>query len=136
MSTRIRGKSLILKVNDTEYMADVTSAVLKNEEADGDVTTFADAAAGGARAWFFELTAIQSTDTTSFWSYLWANTGDEVEFVFAPHGNAIPTTAQPHFEGSVTVGAKPDIGGEANATATFEYRLDLVAEPTKVTTGA
>lgn len=133
MSTRIKGKSLSLKVDGTEYMADVSEVMLNNEEADGDVTTFADAAAGGAVQWFFEGSAIQSTDTASFWSYLWDNTGDEVAYVFAPHGNATASSTQPHFTGSVKVGSKPPVGGTANETFTFDYRLDCTGEPTKVT---
>jgi len=133
MSTRIKGKSLSLKVDSTEYMADVSEVTLQNEEADGDVTTFADAAAGGAVQWFFEGSAVQSTDTTSFWSYLWDNTGEEVTYVFAPHGNATASSTQPHFTGSVKVGSKPPVGGTANETFTFDFRLDCTAEPTKVT---
>ncbi|MCX4577943.1 hypothetical protein OHB41_33120 [Streptomyces sp. NBC_01571] len=136
MSARIKGKSLTLKFEDTDYQADIGSATLNNEDADGDFTTFADAAAGGAVQWFFEGEAVQSTDSASFWSYLWDNTGLEVAYVFAPHGNAVASTTQPHFTGSVRVGRKPSIGGTANETFTFEYRLDCTGEPTKVTTGA
>lgn len=132
-STRIRGKALKLSVDAVDYWCDVTSVVLKNEEADGDVTTFCDAAAGGARQFYFEVEAIQSTDSASFWNYLWENTGDEVPFVFAPHGNTAASTTQPHFTGSLVIGPKPDLGGNANETFTFETRLDVVGTPTKVT---
>lgn len=129
MSTRIKGKSLSLKIGDTEYMADATDIVLENEEADGDVTTFADAAAGGSVQWFFTMTALQSTDPTSLWRFLWDSTGDEVTYDFAPHGNAVASATQPHFKGSVTVGSKPSVGGTANETFTFEVRLDCTGEP-------
>lgn len=133
MSTRIKGKSLSFKLGSTEYMADATNIVLQNEEADGDVTTFADAAAGGSVQWFFEMEAIQSTDAESLWRFLWDSTGDEVAYVFAPHGNTTASATQPHFTGNVTVGPKPAVGGEANETFTFEVRLDCTAEPTLVT---
>lgn len=132
MSKRITGKSLSFKLGDTEYMADATNIVLENEDADNDVTTFADAAAGGTKQWFFTMTAVQSTDATSLWSFLWDSTGDEVAYVFAPQGNATPSADAPHFTGTVTVGAKPSIGGEAGNTFTFEVRLDCNEEPTKV----
>lgn len=133
-STRIKGKSLTLKLGTTDYAIDATSVVLESEEADNDVTTFADAAAGAVRQWFFTITAIQSTDAASFWRYLWDNSGTTAAYVFAPHGNAVPSASQPHFTGNVTIGPKPNIGGEANSTFTFEYRLDCNEAPTLDTT--
>ena len=129
MSTRIKGKSLTLTIGGTDYAADATDIVLENEEADGDVTTFADAAAGGAVQWFFTMNAVQSTDAASLWRFLWDSTGDEVAYVFAPHGNATPSASQPHFTGNVTIGSKPAIGGTAGETFTFEVRLDCTGEP-------
>jgi hypothetical protein len=135
MSTRIKGSALKLTIGTTDYWADITSAVLENEEAAAGVTTFADAAAGGARQYYFTISAIQSTDTSSFWSYIWDNTGDIVDYVFAPHGNTTPSTSQPHFEGTVKIPVKPVIGGDAGTTNeyTFEVRMDCQEEPTKVT---
>lgn len=132
MSTRIKGKSLTLTIGAKDYAADATNIVLENEDADNDVTTFADAAAGGSKQWFFTMTAVQSTDADSLWRFLWDSTGDEVAYVFAPHGNTTPSATQPHFTGNVTVGAKPSIGGDANSTFTFEVRLDCKEEPTLV----
>lgn len=132
MSTRIKGKSLTLTIGGTDYAADATNIVLENEDADNDVTTFADAAAGGAKQWFFTMTAVQSTDADSLWRYLWDSTGDEVAYVFAPHGNEVASATQPHFTGTVVVGAKPSVGGEAGSTFTFEVRLDCKEEPTLV----
>lgn len=135
-STRIKGSKLLLTMDGTDYWADAIKVELDNEEASGDVTTFEDAAAGGARQFFFTVTALQSTAASSFWRWLWENTGETVPAVYAPHGNAVATADQPHFEGSVTVGPKPKIGGEAGAstTYTFDYRLDCTAEPTLKTT--
>lgn len=131
-STRIRGKSLVFKLDDTEYACDATSVVLQNEEASDDVITFCEATAGGVQ-WYFEVEAITSTDATSFWSFVWDYAGTEVDFVFAPHGNATPTTAQPHFTGTLNLGTKPSIGGSVNSTFVFTKRFDLVGEPVKVT---
>lgn len=134
-STRIKGKSLVFEVDGLEYACDVTSVTLANEEADDqDAVTFCDAAEGVNVQWYLEVNAITSTDEDSFWSFLWDNAGEtEVGFTFAPHGNAVPSTTQPHFEGTVTLPAAPSIGGEANSTWTFEVRMDLDAAPTKVT---
>lgn len=130
-SARIKGAALALSFGGTEYWADATSVILDNEEADGDVTTFADAAAGGARQFFFTLSAIQSLASGSFWRYVWANTGGSAAFRYAPHGNAIATADQPHFTGTVKIGSKPSLGGDAGAsnTFTFETRFDVEGAP-------
>lgn len=130
-SARIKGAALALIIGGTDQWADSTSVVLDNEEADGDVTTFADAAEGGARQFFFAISAIQSTATGSFWSYVWANTGAKAACRYAPHGNAIATADEPHFLGTLTIGPKPQLGGEAGVKNTFKFevRFDLDAEP-------
>lgn len=131
-STRIRGKALTFKLATTDYSIDATSVVLQNEEAADDVITFCETGQQNVQ-WFFEVEAITSTDATSFWSYCWDNAGDEVAFVFAPHGNATPSTSQPHFTGTLNIGNKPSLGGAVNSTFTFQKRFDLVGAPTKVT---
>lgn len=60
MSARIKGTGLVLEIDGVDYYADCVSAVLENEEAAAAVTTFADAAAGGARQFYFAIEAIQS----------------------------------------------------------------------------
>jgi hypothetical protein len=130
MATRIDGKKLSLKFGTLEVKAESGEFTLDNEEADGGYTTFADAAAGGTRQWFITITSLTATDSTSFWRFLWDNTGEEVAFTFIPHGNVTVTADQPTFTGTAVVGAKPPIGGSAGEDWTFEYRLDLVGEPT------
>ena len=135
-STRIKGKGLTLTINDTDYQCDATSVTLLNEESDGDddATTFCDTTGGGAVSWYFDISAITSTDADSFWSYLWDNAGTEnVAYLFAPHANETASADQPHFTGTLSLPAKPPLGGEANSTWTFEIRLDVDQEPTKVT---
>lgn len=139
-SPRIKGNKLpILTLGSpgAEYAADFISATITNEEADSDVITFEDAASGGSRQYFLNGTAIQSTAATSFWTYTWDNTGEEVAFTYAPHGNAVATVAEPHFVGIVKVGPKPDIGGEASISSTsaftFEFQWEIVGDVTKDT---
>jgi len=139
-STRIKGKGLVFKLEKagtpTEFACDATSVVLLNEEGTGteeDVVTFCDAAEGNTVSWFFDVEAITSTDATSFWSFVWDQSGDEVDFIFAPHGNATASTSQPHFTGSLNIGPKPQIGGTANTTFVFTKRFNVTGEPLKVT---
>lgn len=131
-SNRIKGAALGLTIDGVDYWADVTSVVFDNEEASGDVTTFADAAAGGARQHFATISAIQSVQTASFWRFVWDNTGQTATYKYAPHGNAVATADQPHLTGTLKIGPKPSLGGDAGATNTFtfETRFDIDGEPT------
>lgn len=131
-STRIKGNKLALTLGSpgTDYWADITEYDLYSEEADTDVTTFADASEGGARQYKLKVIAIQSTDADSFWRMVWDSSGTDVAFTLAPHGNATASATQPHFIGTVTVGPKPNVGGAAGPGAfTFEVDWDVVGEP-------
>lgn len=131
-STRIKGKQLRLEIDGVDYWADTKSCFLKNED-DGDtLVTFEDAAAGDVKKYFFEITAIQSMDADSFWSKIWDDSGTEVAFEYAPLGNATPATDQPHFIGTLEIGAKPEVGGEAGKKNTYEFttRFDIIGTPT------
>jgi hypothetical protein len=139
MSTRIKGAALGLTIGGVNYWADIVKCEFDNEEAPSGVTTFADAAAGGARQHFALITAIQSLQSASFWRYVWANTGAEAAYIYAAHGNATATADQPHLTGTLKIGPKPKLGGEAGATNTytFETRFDIDGTPTlDVGTGA
>ena len=129
-STRIKGAALALSFGGTDYWADVTSVTLDNEDADGGVTTFADAAAGGSRQYFFNLSAIQSTATGSFWRNVWANSGNTVAYIYSPGGNTVATADQPVFTGTAKIGPKPAIGGDAgNDEFVFDTRFDIIGVP-------
>jgi hypothetical protein len=137
-SSRIAGNKLpVLTLGSpgASYAADVISWLIENEEADSDVITFEDAASGGTRQFKLTGSAVQSTAALSFWRYVWENTGDTaVPYTIAPHGNAVATASQPHFVGTLTIGAKPSIGGEASTSAssafTFDYEFDIDGIPT------
>lgn len=137
MSTRIKGNALALTFGGTDYWADATSVLMENEETNTGVTTFEDASNSGGRTYFFTISAIQSTDPSSFWRYLWENTGEVVAYKYAVHGNATATDAEPHLTGTVKIGPKPSLGGDAsvNGEYTFTVRLDTQEEPT-LDTGA
>lgn len=136
-STRIRGNKkpqLTIGAPGTDYSADLLSWTIENEEADADVITFEDAENGGGRQYFLRGSAIQSTASTAFWRYVWENSGDEgVPYTIAPHGNAVPSNTEPHFTGTLTIGPKPTIGGEADASRTsafvFDFEFEIDGEP-------
>lgn len=131
-STRIKGTKLALKLGTpaTDVWADITSYSLEPKEADSDTTTFEDASNGGGVDYLLKLSGIQSTDTASFWMMAWSKSGSEVPFTVAPHGNEVPTAAQPHFVGTVKIGMKPKIGGDAGTGAfTFDVEWKCTGEP-------
>lgn len=131
--TKYKGKDLSLTIDAVEVNLEGTSVLLENEEADTDAVTFAELASGTPLQWFFTINAVADYGVGSFWSTLWDNAGASVAFVFKPYGNATATTAQPHFTGNCTINAKPPVGGSANEVFTFEARLDVEGEPTRVT---
>lgn len=134
-AARIKGSNCLLKIAGTDYSDDCAKVFLAPEAADKDVVTFEDARAGGAVDWTFDIDSIQSTEPTAFWNYLWENAGTEgIAYVYAPHGNAVPTEAKPHFTGTLTLPAKPAIGGEAgrDKTYVFSVKLDCDGDPLKV----
>ncbi len=136
-STRIRGNKkpqLTLGTPGLDHSADVISWSIENEEADSDVVTFEDAAEGGGRQFFLRGSAVQSTQSASFWRYVWENSGqDEVPYTIAPHGNAAPTVDEPHFVGTLSIGPKPTIGAEADTSKTsasqFDYEFEIDGQP-------
>ncbi len=138
-STRIKANALKLSIGGTDYWADFSSVSLQSEDASSDVNTFYDASLGGRRDWFFTVSGVQSTETTSFWMAAWDDAGSEVAFIYAPHGNATASSSQPHFTGTLRIPAKGAfvIGGDASADGTFSFdgvRMDVVGEVTLDTT--
>jgi hypothetical protein len=138
-STRIKANALKLSIGGTDYWADFSSVSLQSEDASSDVNTFYDASLGGRRDWFFTVSGVQSTESTSFWMAAWDDAGSEVAFIYAPHGNATASSSQPHFTGTLRIPAKGAfvIGGDASADGTFSFdgvRMDVVGDVTLDTT--
>ena len=133
---------LKFKIGTTEYTADVSKCEITSRAADSDFTSFADAAAGGAREYALEFVARQDLATGTLWRNAWASAGTTVAAKVNPYGNATATAAEPHFTGNVTI-TEPDgtlIGGEAkssvSARMTFACRWVFTAKPVEVVTGA
>lgn len=130
---KFKGKDLSLTIDGVEVNLEATSVVLDNEEADTDAVTFAELASGTPLQWFISIEAVADYGTGSLWTTLWENSGSDVAFVFKPYGNTVASATQPHFTGNATITAKPPVGGTANEVFTFEARLDVVGDPTRVT---
>lgn len=132
-------RQLVLTIGGTDYTAQVSKAVIVSAEADSDFTTFADAAAGGAREYRLEFTAVQDPATGTLWDKVFTSAGTSAAFILKPAGGTTASTSQPHFTGNAVI-TEPDgdfIGGEADssdsARFTFECSWVLTAKPTRVT---
>lgn len=130
---------LQITVDSVDYTAQVSSARVTSGESDTDFVTFADAAAGGAREYRLEFTAVQDATTGTLWDEVFSNAGDTVPVVLKPYGNALPSVSEPHFTMSAII-SEPDgdfIGGEANASATARMTIEcswaLTGKPARVT---
>lgn len=131
-SIRIKGNKLALSFGGVDVWADVTAVTLENTDKDGGLITFKDAAGTPSRQYLIKGTAIQSLQTSSFWRYAWANTGQTVAFRYAPKGNETASADEPHFLGQVKIGPRPMVGGEAGASNefSFEFEWQVEGEPT------
>jgi hypothetical protein len=133
---------LKIKVGSVEYTAEVSKCEVVGGPADSDFTSFADAAAGGAREYRLALTFRQDLSATgTLWRLLWASAGTSVAVRLNPYGNVTASVTEPHYTGNITV-TEPDgtiIGGEANSSrsARFTNSVEWVfsAKPVEVTTG-
>lgn len=141
-STPLGTRSLKIKVGSTEHNMDVSNCRIVSAETDSDFTSFAQAAAGGARDYTLEFTATQDpADSTSLWSRVFDSAGSTVPVSINPYGGSTFSASNPGFTGSVVI-TEPDgdlLGGEADASATSRFTMDLAwkftAKPTRVTTG-
>lgn len=132
-------RSLTVSVGGTDYTGQVSVAKITSAESDADFVTFADAAAGGARDYVFEFTAVQDAATGTLWDKIWTVPGTTVACLLKPYGNVAASVAQPHYTFNAVV-TEPDgdlIGGEADSSTsarmTVECEWPLTAKPTKVT---
>lgn len=115
------------------------TAKFTSGDQDSDFITFADAAAGGARAYNFVSKIAQDMVSGTLWDLMWSAPGSSVTVKIAPYGNAVASPTQPHFQAQCTV-KEPDgdfIGGDADASTTAKMAVDFTwpcdAKPTKIT---
>lgn len=134
---RIKGTGLGFKVEDNGIVRDFWAQATKVE-----MRSKAEHLTGWASTpqvfldsrWQFEITAIQSTDPESFWTFLYENTNRSVPFSYAPHGNEEPSPEQPHFTGIVLIPPPPALGGEAGRFVEylFDISLPIIQGPLRV----
>jgi hypothetical protein len=141
-STPLGTRSLKLKIGTVEYNTDVSNCTIEVADADSDFTSFADAAAGGAKNYTLKFTATQDpADTTSIWTKVFTAAGSTVAVSLNPYGGTTLSATNPGISGNVVV-QLPDgtlLGGDADSSTTAKWTMDLewpfTAKPTLVTTG-
>lgn len=120
-STRIKAQNIIFKIGTTDYACDATMVELSLDDAPGDVQTFCEYRVGGQ--WKLTLEGITSGDAASLYQVIWANFGTKVAFTVAPGGNATPTTALPHYTGTVVFTQLPPLSLSTNEMVKFSVEL-------------
>lgn len=130
---------LKLTIGGTDVTAQVSRAVVTSGESDADFITFADAAAGGAREYRLEFTAVQDAATGTLWDQVFSNAGTTVAGILMPYGNTAASVTQPHYTFNAVI-SEPDgdfIGGEADSSTTAKMTIEcswaLDAKPVKKT---
>jgi hypothetical protein len=120
-STRITAQNILFKIAGTDYACDANSVVLELGDAPGDVQTFCEVRPGGE--WALTLSGITSGETTSLYQVLWTNFGSTATFVIAPNGNSVPSTDEPHYQGTVVFNQLPPLNLTSNEVTTFTITL-------------
>lgn len=144
--TAIGGRKVEVKItggtpSSVSFKGYLTNARFNSADSENDTVTFQDAAAGGAKDYFFQGSALQDdgADANAFFSFVEGNVGTDVLVTIMPQGNTTASTTQPHRAATCTVAAFDGdyFGGEANKSATFKNTFDFswpaTAAPTKKT---
>jgi hypothetical protein len=125
---RIKGKSIVFEVNSTEYAGQVSNVTFSSAVGTlgfGDYTDSLDFTCA--------VSGFQDTAAASLHTALWNSPGASVAITFAPHGNAEPTVAQPHFTATGYAETVPDLGGAAGEFFVYDINFILDSKPTRVT---
>lgn len=119
-------KKCKIEVGEDSYTADITSWKFSAADADSDVTTFAEADAGGSKDITWSPTIIQDDAVASFWSFVYDHPGEDCTITVMPHGNATPTAAEPHWTATGTVPRFDGdfMGGDADANPRARWTAD------------
>jgi hypothetical protein len=122
-STRIKATNILFKIASTDYACDAESVELSTGDAPGDVRTFCEVQTG--QEWKLSLSGLTSGDTASLYRLLFANYGTEVAFTVAPGGNAIPTSTNPHYVGTVIFDQLPPLSLTSGEIVKFTVELTV-----------
>lgn len=123
-STRIKATNIVFKIGTTDFSCDANLVELTLNDAPGDVQTFCEVRPGGE--WKLQLDGVTSGDAASLYRILWANFGTTVAFTIAPNGNAVASTSQPHYTGSVVFDQLPPLSLNSGDVVKFSVTLTVL----------
>lgn len=127
MTAGLGTRLLKLEIDGDQVEAEVSKAVITSNDAGSDFTTFADAAAGGAREYRLEFTAVQDpVNSASIWRKVFDQAGDDVDFILDPVGGGTAGAGNPLYSGTVTI-TEPDgdfLGGSADKSTSARFTFD------------
>jgi 3'-phosphoadenosine 5'-phosphosulfate (PAPS) 3'-phosphatase len=132
MAPGLGTRALKLSVDGVDYSNAILSAKLVSSESDSDTLTFAEASAGGSRAYKLAMTLVQDVAAASLWRKIWDTAGSEVECIVRPAGGTTVSATQPEFTFTAIV-AEPDgdfLGGDADTSTTARFTIDVEWEIT------
>ncbi len=135
-SNRLRGNAnpifTLRPVGGTDpadsYSDDLKSTELKWDDKDDSDITFWEASQGELQDATLTTKFVLSWDAGSLCAYAWAVAGQDLEVVWGPWGNAVPSATKPHFTGTAAFTGKPPLANEAKKasdTSGAEVELDL-----------
>jgi hypothetical protein len=123
---RIKGKTIVFEVNSTEYSGSVSNVTFSSAVGTlgfGDYTDSLD--------YTCAVTGFQDTAASALWTELFDTPGLPLTITYAPHGNAVATTAQPHFTATGYAETIPDLGGAAGEYFVYDLNIILDGKPVR-----
>lgn len=125
MVARLNGYALSLKLDGTEYMAEISEWKKTDSEKDSGTVTFDNK--GGVNE-TISVTIIQSLDAAALMMQVYNNPGKrDVPFTLAPAGNEDATQNQPHITGKLNFPKlRPEMGqkaGEKDGTTEISFEV-------------
>jgi hypothetical protein len=115
-------------VGDTDFTGQASQATVQSAAGNSDFITFEAAAMGGNRDYTISITAGQDLAASSLWYMTFSQTGEDVECILKPYGNAdTPTVDEPWVSVTATI-TEPDgdwIGGKADPSTTARQTFDV-----------
>lgn len=124
-SSRLKAQNIIFKISSTDYAPDCENIELSLEDMSGDIRTFDEVRTGGM--WKLKLAGLYSQTSTSLYQLLFTNYGTQVAFTLAPSGNAVASSTQPHWTGTVIFNDLPPISLVSGDVTKFEVTLSVDA---------
>jgi hypothetical protein len=124
---RLRGKSIVFEVDNTEYSGGVSNVNFTNEVGELGFGDYED-----SLTFRCQIVGFQDFAASSLHSKLYDNPGQTISITYAPHGNATASASQPHFTATGYAETLPAIGGAAGEYFVYDLNIILDAKPVRV----